>query len=59
MEDRMNVKELIEKLKTLPEDDTVKTWAPLNDVETEEVYISTDKKGTVWIMDSTIGYPAI
>ena len=55
----MDVKELIEKLKTLPDNATVKTWDPMNDVETEEVHVSTDGKGTVWVMDSTIGYPAI
>ena len=52
----MTVKELTEKLKQLPEEATVKTWDPCNDVETEEVYVSTDEKGTVWIMNDTIGY---
>ena len=55
----MNVEELIEKLKTLPLDATVKTWNPYRDEETEKVCVSTDKKGTVWIMDSTLGYPEI
>lgn len=52
----MNVKELIDKLQQLPEEATIKTWDPYHDVETEEVYISTDEKETVWIMNATIGY---
>jgi len=52
----MNVKELIEKLQKLPEEATIKTWDPYNDVETEEVYVSTDESGIVWIMNATIGY---
>ena len=52
----MTVKELTEKLKQLPEEAIIKTWDPLNDVETEEVYVSTDENGTVWIMNATIGY---
>ena len=52
----MTVKEAIEKLQQLPEEATVKTWNPMQDIETEEVHISTDEKGTVWIMNGTIGY---
>jgi hypothetical protein len=52
----MNVKELIKKLEQLPEEATIKTWDPYRDIETEEVYLSTDGKGTVWIMNATIGY---
>lgn len=55
----MTVKELIAKLETLPDNATVKTWDPMWDIETEEVSVSTDEKGTVWIMNGTIGYPAI
>jgi hypothetical protein len=55
----MNVKELIAKLETLPDDTLVKTWRCYTDTETDDVYVSTDGKGTVWIMDSTIGYEAI
>ena len=52
----MTVKELIEKLQQLPEAATIKTWNPYDDIETEEVYVSTNEKGTVWIMNATIGY---
>ena len=55
----MNVKELVEKLSTLPDKATIKTWCCNRDTETEEVYVSTDENGTVWIMDGTIGYPEV
>ena len=55
----MKVEELIEKLKKLPKDADVKTWDTYYDKETTDVHVSTDGKGTVWIMETTIGYESL
>lgn len=55
----MMVSELIEKLQTLPPDAEVRTWDAYADFETEEVKVSTNGKGVVYVMDTTIGYPEI
>lgn len=51
----MTVNELIEKLKTLNPDATVKVWDPFNDEETTIVVVSHDRNSDVYIADSAIG----
>lgn len=51
----MAVKELIEKLNTLPPDATVKVWNPYSDCESYEVHVSVDKDGGIFILDTVIG----
>lgn len=53
----MTVYELIEKLQALPPDAEVRTWDPHYDIETKEVYVSTNEvENIVWVMNTTIGY---
>lgn len=55
----MTVKELIKKLEVLPGDAAVKTWDPYCSEETTDVYVSTDGKGTVYVMNTALGFTKI